>query len=50
MTWNGKSWDVDPKIYEADMQLLTPMIRQVAAAYAKERNMTQRDCAKESQE
>ncbi|MBE0591278.1 MAG: ABC transporter substrate-binding protein, partial [Gemmatimonadales bacterium] len=50
MTWNGKSWDVNPKIYEADMQVIKPMIRRVADAYAKEKNITPRDCAKESQE
>ncbi len=50
MTWNGKSWDVNPKIYEADMQILRPMIRRVADAYAKEKGITPRDCAVESQQ
>src|SRR5690606_42118596 len=50
MTWSGKSWDTNPKIYEADMQILTPMIRKVADAYAKEKGITPRDCAVESQQ
>ncbi|MGH1359378.1 MAG: ABC transporter substrate-binding protein [Burkholderiaceae bacterium] len=46
-TWNGKSWDVNDKIYKADMQILKPIQDKTAAAYAKEKNLTVRDCAKE---
>ena len=33
--------------YEADMQLLTPMIRAAAERYVAEKKLTMRDCAKE---
>ncbi len=46
-TWNGKSWDVNDTIYKADMQILKPIQDKTAAAYAKEKNLTVRDCAKE---
>ena len=46
-TWNGKGWEVAPKIYKADMQILKPIQDRTADAYAKEKNITKRDCAKE---
>ena len=48
-TWDGKKWVLQPDRYEADMQILTPMIRASAEKYAAEKKITKRDCAKESQ-
>jgi branched-chain amino acid transport system substrate-binding protein len=48
-TWDGKKWNVQPGTnYEADMQILRPMIRASAQKYASEKKLTQRDCAKEA--
>jgi branched-chain amino acid transport system substrate-binding protein len=48
-TWDGKKWNVQPgTVYEADMQIIRPMIRASAQKYAGEKKLTQRDCAKES--
>ncbi len=46
-TWDGAKWVVAPTVYKADMQLLKPMIDKAAEAYAKEKNLSPRDCAKE---
>lgn len=46
-TWNGKTWDVAPTLYKADMQIIKPIQDKTADAYAKEKKLTQRDCAKE---
>jgi branched-chain amino acid transport system substrate-binding protein len=48
-TWDGKKWVVQKDRYEADMSILTPMIRASAEKYAQEKKLTKRDCAKESQ-
>ena len=44
-----KKWNVQPgTTYEADMQIIRPMIRASAQKYAGEKKLTQRDCAKEA--
>ncbi|OIQ71565.1 hypothetical protein GALL_468150 [mine drainage metagenome] len=46
-TWDGAKWVMAPTWFEADMQLIKPMVRDAAARYAKEHAITPRDCAKE---
>jgi len=46
--WDGKKWNLQPERYEADMQILKPMIRASAEKYAAEKKITKRDCAKEA--
>jgi branched-chain amino acid transport system substrate-binding protein len=45
--WDGSKWSFTSDWYEADMSILTPMIRRVGAAYVQERKLTMRDCAAE---
>ena len=47
--WDGKKWQVQKDRYEADQQIIKPMIRTSAEKYALEKKLTKRDCAKESQ-
>jgi len=47
-TWDGAKWVVAPKVYEADMQIVKPMIDNYAKKYAAEKKVTPRDCAKEA--
>jgi len=48
--WDGKKWNVQPGTsYEADQQIIKPMIRASAEKYAAEKKVTKRDCAKEAQ-
>jgi branched-chain amino acid transport system substrate-binding protein len=44
---DGKQWNFTSDWYEADSQILRPMIRDSAARYAAEKKITRRDCAKE---
>lgn len=46
-TWDGKRWVVGKEHYEADMQIIKPLIRASAEKYAVEKKLTKRDCAKE---
>src|SRR5215468_2273887 len=46
--WDGKQWKIITDFYTADESLLSPMVKDTAAKYAKEKNITPRDCAKES--
>jgi branched-chain amino acid transport system substrate-binding protein len=46
-TWDGKKWNVHPEIYHSDQQIIKPMIRASAHAYAQEKKLKVRDCAKE---
>ena len=46
-TWDGKKWTVAPKVYQADMQILKPLITSTAAKYATEKKISRRDCAKD---
>ena len=46
--WDGKQWKVITDWIQPDKQLVRGMIETSAAAYAKEKNITPRDCSKES--
>jgi branched-chain amino acid transport system substrate-binding protein len=46
--WDGKEWKVIYDWYTADESILGPMVKETAAKYAKEKNITPRDCSKES--
>jgi branched-chain amino acid transport system substrate-binding protein len=46
--WDGKEWKVISDWYTADDSILGPMVKEIAAKYAKEKNITPRDCSKES--
>jgi branched-chain amino acid transport system substrate-binding protein len=48
--WDGKKWNFTSDWYEADMQILRPMIRASASSYANEKKIARRDCAKEMAE
>ncbi len=45
--WDGKQWKVITDWITPDRELVRPMIEQSAAEYAKEKNLTLRDCSKE---
>jgi branched-chain amino acid transport system substrate-binding protein len=47
--WDGKKWNLQKDVYEADQSIIKPMIRASADKYAQEKNIKKRDCAKESQ-
>jgi branched-chain amino acid transport system substrate-binding protein len=47
-TWDGKNWQLTSDWISADDSILAPMVKQSAAAYAKEKNITPRDCSKAS--
>jgi len=46
--WDGKQWKVITDWIQPDKKLVRDMIEQSAAAYAKEKNITPRDCSKET--
>jgi branched-chain amino acid transport system substrate-binding protein len=46
--WDGKEWKIISDYYKADLSLLDPMVKEQAAKYAKDKNITPRDCSKES--
>ena len=46
--WDGKEWKVISDWYEADDSIVAPIVKETAAAYAKEKGITPRDCSKES--
>ena len=46
--WDGKAWKVITDWVDADQKLVRGMIEESAAKYAKEKNITPRDCSKES--
>ena len=46
--WDGKKWSFISDWLTPDQKLLRPMIEESATKYAKEKNITPRDCAKES--
>lgn len=45
--WDGKQWKVLTDWIDGDRALVRPMIEESAARYAKEKNITPRNCAKE---
>jgi len=46
--WDGNKWIVITDWIQPDKELVRGMVEQSAAAYAKEKNITPRDCSKES--
>jgi branched-chain amino acid transport system substrate-binding protein len=46
--WDGKQWKIISDWYTGDDSILLPLVRDTAATYAKEKNITPRDCSKES--
>jgi branched-chain amino acid transport system substrate-binding protein len=46
--WDGKKWNVITDWIESDQSIVRPMIEESAAAYAKEKGITPRDCSKEA--
>ncbi len=48
LQWDGKKWKVISDWIASDQSIVRPMIEQSAAQYAKEKNITPRDCSKES--
>jgi branched-chain amino acid transport system substrate-binding protein len=46
-TWDGEKWKVVTDWVSADRSVVRPMIEASAAAYAKEKGITPRDCSKE---
>jgi branched-chain amino acid transport system substrate-binding protein len=47
--WDGKKWNLQKDVYQADQSIIKPMIKASADKYAQEKKLTKRDCAKESQ-
>jgi branched-chain amino acid transport system substrate-binding protein len=47
-TWDGKNWSLTSDWYTGDDSILAPLVKESAAAYAKEKNIAPRDCAKSS--
>ena len=48
--WDGTKWNFTSDWYEADMQIIRPMIRDAAARYATEKKLTRRSCEAEMKE
>jgi branched-chain amino acid transport system substrate-binding protein len=46
--WDGKAWTIISDWYQANDEILAPLVKETAAKYAKEKNITPRDCSKES--
>ena len=46
--WDGKKWNFTSDWIKADQSILGPMIKESAAKYAKEKNITPVDCGKTS--
>ncbi len=46
-TWDGSKWSFTSDWYQADQQILKPMIERSATAYLAEKKLQRRDCAKE---
>jgi len=46
-TWDGSKWSFSSDWYEADAQILRPLIQRSAAAYLAEKKFARRDCAAE---
>ena len=47
-TWDGTQWSYTSEWYESDAKLLRPMMEAAATKYATDKNITARDCSKES--
>jgi branched-chain amino acid transport system substrate-binding protein len=46
--WNGTAWNVISDWYTADETVTEPIVKEVSAKYAAERNLVPRDCSKEN--
>jgi branched-chain amino acid transport system substrate-binding protein len=46
-TWDGTKWNFTSDWYEADQQIIQPMVKKSANAYLAEKKLPRRDCAKE---
>ncbi|HEX8009969.1 MAG TPA: ABC transporter substrate-binding protein [Casimicrobiaceae bacterium] len=46
--WDGKQWKIITDWIQPDRELVRSMVEQSAAAYAKEKGITPRDCGKEA--
>jgi branched-chain amino acid transport system substrate-binding protein len=46
--WDGRKFVTEPKIYQADMAIIKPMIDKAAKQYATEKKLQYRDCAKDA--
>jgi branched-chain amino acid transport system substrate-binding protein len=47
LQWDGKRWNVVSDWISSDQSIVRPMVEASAAQYAKEKNITPRDCSKE---
>jgi branched-chain amino acid transport system substrate-binding protein len=45
-TWDGTKWNKSSDVYTADMQIIKPLVVASAKAYATEKKVEARDCAK----
>ncbi len=45
--WDGKQWNYTSDWYEADMQIIRPLIRDTSTRYAAEKKITRRSCEAE---
>jgi branched-chain amino acid transport system substrate-binding protein len=48
--WDGKQWNYTSDWYEADMQIIRPLIRDTSTRYAAEKKITRRSCEAEMKE
>ncbi len=46
-SWDGKKWNYVSDVYQADMQIIKPLVQNFARKYADEKKIAVRDCAKE---
>ena len=46
-TWDGSDWSYTSDWYQADYKVIAPLVASSAKAYASEKKITPRDCAKE---
>ena len=44
--WDGKEWKIISDFYKADAAMQDSLVKASAAQYAKEKNITPRDCSK----
>jgi branched-chain amino acid transport system substrate-binding protein len=47
LQWDGKKWNTVTDWIQSDQSIVRPMIEESAAKYAKEKDITPRDCSKE---
>ncbi len=46
-TWDGTKWNFTSDWYEADQQIIRPLIQRSSSSYLAEKKLPRRDCAKE---